>query len=208
VFILRASCFCNTSRTWSSTISRIFEKLSRFNVSGIYYSSSQYITFKNHISCHLSVYPTSACTNRPRTESFKLSSRAICATSDCLLVCLIDNCRRLIWLRLSNDSNIVLRNKFFYHIQLARQITFHLFQIIFLHNIKSLSLKKFTLKNIIQSILIRVYILCCANWAHIIRHYLKQWISTIWTIWTIDKYICRTFEWRKDVKIDHLSYDA
>jgi len=47
------------------------------------------------ISRHLcpALYPTPTCTKRPRTASFKLSSRAICAINDCLIP--IDNRGRL-----------------------------------------------------------------------------------------------------------------
>jgi len=89
------------SHTIKHNFTRIFEKLTRFDVLEVYYSISQY-TFEVSISRHLNLYPAPACTKRPRTESFKFSIRAIRATNDCLT--LIDDRGRLIRLCLSSDS--------------------------------------------------------------------------------------------------------
>jgi len=101
----------DASHTLEHNFTRIFEELARFNMLEIYHRSL-YDFRTSYQSRHLSpaLYPTSTCTKRPHTASFKLSSRALRATNDYFTP--IDNCGRLI--RLCSSSNSITlfsRNK-------------------------------------------------------------------------------------------------
>jgi len=77
---------------------RIFEKSTRLDVFRIYHRARQNTVFERRFDAPI---PNAHMHNLPRTNSFKLSSRAIHTISDCLLP--IDNHECLI-LCSSNDS--------------------------------------------------------------------------------------------------------
>jgi len=89
VYFYIAILLHNTLHTFEHNFSRILEKLTRFDMLRVYYRTNQYAILESRIYriFHLSpaLYPVLACTKRPRIESFKLSSRAIWITNDCLI---------------------------------------------------------------------------------------------------------------------------
>jgi len=89
----------------------IFEKLMRNSICyEVYYRTSQYATFKSRIYLALFEFCAVSSTRMHETstiESFKLLSRAIHATNNCLLP--MDNRGRLIQLHSSSDSMNLLQ---------------------------------------------------------------------------------------------------
>jgi len=84
----------NTLRTFQYYLSRIFEELTRFDVSRVYFG--QYTAFERCINLAPSksrAIPALTCTKRSRTVFFKFSCLAILAINDCLTP--IDNRGRL-----------------------------------------------------------------------------------------------------------------
>jgi len=91
-----------TLHAFEHNFDRVFEESARLDIFRVYYNTRQngfQMPFRFRAN---GPYLVPICTNLPRTDSFKLSSHAIHAINDCLL--LIDNCRRLIRLCSSGDS--------------------------------------------------------------------------------------------------------
>ena len=104
VFIFILSCLSTVSRTRSSTTSPASFKNRHGSMWLEFITAPVNIRLSNAVSIsrHRSPYPVLTCTNRPRTESFKLSSLVIHVITDCLLP--NDNRERLAWLCSSRNS--------------------------------------------------------------------------------------------------------
>ena len=83
---------------------RVFEESAKLDMFRVYLPRPSEYEFRTPFRWRangIRYYPTPICTNFPRTDSFRLSSRVIYAISDCLLS--IDNRGRLVWLFSSKD---------------------------------------------------------------------------------------------------------